>query len=136
MRPIFFLQTPHLFFFGLLGLDFSDGVSDATEQIESSFLRFELDEGIGVLVEFKELFVIGTGALLAITFALLLFEGDDDIWELFGVVVVAVLFEEELVVDIAIGVVGFKSDFTAVLFSVLFSCAFFIFSSRFLSSAL
>ena len=79
MSPIFFLQTPHLFFFGLLGLDFSDGVSDATEQIESSFLRFELVEGIGVLVEFKELlFVIGVGALLAITFAFE-FEGDDEI---------------------------------------------------------
>ena len=143
MSPIFFLQTPHLFFFGLLGLDLSDGVSDATEQMESSFLRFELAEGIGVNntdVELEEelllLFVIGTGALLAITLALELFEG---IRELFGV-----LFEEELV-DIAMGVDGFISedDFTAVVFvlsaGLFFSCvdvAFFIFSSRFLSSAL
>lgn len=57
VNPSFFLQTPHRFFFGLLGLSLlvflEPGVpssSDQVEQTESSFLRFELDEGFGVTI--------------------------------------------------------------------------------------
>jgi hypothetical protein len=84
--------------------------SDKVEQIESSFLRFELDEGIGVVMlapsgdgdgedeQEVEVGMVGTGALLAIL-ALVLF--GEIILELFGEVIL-MEFEE----DIAVGGVG------------------------------
>jgi len=106
VRPSFFLQTPHLFFLGLLGLSLfvflPEGVpssSDNVEQMESSFLRFELDEGFGVIKrewgEVEEVVAtIGTGALLAIL-ALVLFGERLELFREW------ILFEFE---DIAIGV--------------------------------
>jgi len=86
--------------------------SDKVEQIESSFLRFELDEGIGVMMleptghgdgdgedeQEVEVGMIGTGALLAILARVLFGE---IILELFGELVL-MEFEE----DIAVGGVG------------------------------
>lgn len=134
VSPNFFLQTPHLFFFGLLGLSllvFLELGVDEFEQIESSFLRFELDEvgAAGFIDDDGVAGVIGTGALLAIL-ALVFIElfwgestGVEDLVEEFiatGGVGVA---------DLAISV-GLEFEFWVGFWE------FWSFSSRFLSSAL